>query len=177
MMANLNGIMASIGSRDAPYISIALILVPTISIVVYALYLYLLPKPLPGIPYDKAATRSVLGNLPSIQSFGKTHQQLFSWFSQEASRHNSPICQFWFGPFSKPDIILNDAREAQDLLLRRTREFGRSERIADVMQFTTPEFHVALMSEDPRYKRNKALVRDLMSPAFLENVSVCAQTM
>lgn len=164
--------MAAVGNRVfLESTTVISILIPAISIVAYAFYIYLLPKPLPGIPYDKAATRSILGSLPSMESFRKTHHSnLIPWFSHEASRHNSPICQFWLGPFAKPDIILNDAREAQDILVRRAKEFGRSERVADIMQNVSPEFHVALLTEDPRYKRNKALVKDLMSPSFLEHV-------
>ncbi|CAN8096988.1 unnamed protein product [Discula destructiva] len=171
-MAHINETLAFAEGSNASRSSMALVLFSTVVIGLYALYLYLLPKPLPGIPYDKAASRSILGSMSSMQSFRETHDmQHMPWFSHEASRLNSSVCQFWFGPFQKPSVILNDAREAQDILMRRSGEFGRGKQTVDLFKNVTPEFHVALLSEDFRYKRNKLLVRDLMSPSFLESIS------
>ncbi|KAI1486283.1 cytochrome P450 [Biscogniauxia mediterranea] len=134
-------------------------------------YRLALPKPIPGIPYDAAAARSILGSMPQMNAFRKVNDnRLLLWFAKQAETNRWPISQFWF-PFSKPSIILADYREVQDILLRRTKEFGRDHRTRDLFANTTPEFHVALLSEDPKYKINKSLVKDIMSPTFLQNVS------
>lgn len=121
----------------------------------YALYLYSLPKPLPNIPYDPAAAKSILGSAASLVAHQKSRQRFASWFAQEAKRLNSPLCQVWLLPFSKPQIVLNDAREAQDLLQRRGKEFTRSTSTAVGLYGTMEEFHLGFVSEDYRFKRNK----------------------
>lgn len=134
-----------------------------------ALYRWALPKPISGIPFDKKAVNSILGNTIQILEFRKVNDDRFiTWVAQHAQRNSWPLSQVWLTPLAKPTLILSDFREAQDIMLRRTKEFGRAR--LEVFANTTPEFHVALSSEDPKYKKNKALVKDLMSPSFLQNV-------
>lgn len=137
---------------------------------VYLTYRSALPRPLPGIPYDEKAAKSLFGNLPDIISHIKSTGTLFPWLAAQNARHNSPLFQFWQKPFAKPLIILTDFQEMQDILLRRTKEFDRSQIFIDVFRGGAPDHHIAMRTADPRFKGNKELIRDLMSPSFLHAV-------
>ncbi|KAF4926116.1 Cytochrome P450 monooxygenase TRI13 [Colletotrichum viniferum] len=70
----------------------------------YSLYRYLLPKPIPGIPCNKDATKSLLGDIPQIKK--ESPGNIFNWISAQSRRHNSPIFQIWLGPFTKPAVVV-----------------------------------------------------------------------
>lgn len=55
--------------------------------------------------------------------------------------------------------------------MRRTKEFDRSNFFGDIFAGTIPDHHIRKLSQDPKFKSNRALVKDLMTPAFLNNVS------
>ncbi|KAK8098957.1 cytochrome P450 [Apiospora kogelbergensis] len=136
------------------------------------LYHLALPKPIPDIPYDKKAAKSVLGHMKDMIDFRTANgNRITPWYEQYQRKVGAPLTQFFPGPFTRPILVLTDFWEVQDILLRRSREFGRGPRVTKIFRFTTPEFHVALQQEDLRYKANKGLVRDSMSPTLLEQVS------
>ncbi|KAK8070922.1 hypothetical protein PG997_011125 [Apiospora hydei] len=150
---------------------IGLILIFLSLALLYSLYGWALPKPIPGIPYEATATKSLWGNMSEIMAFKKRHGEVRPWFARQAVRHRAPLTQAWLTPFSRPVLILSDYREAQDVFLRRGRDFFRGPRSCDAFHGSIPEHHIAMMSADPRFKRNKELVRDLMTPGFLHDVS------
>lgn len=84
--------------------------------VLYTLYRYLLPKPITGIPYNKEATRSLLGDVSTIQK--DSPGNIFGWIINQSRRHGL-IFQLWLGPSQKPTVIITDFREAQGILMRR----------------------------------------------------------
>lgn len=141
-------------------------------LLVLVVYFYFkgLPKPLPGIPYDEASTRSFFGDLPTIVREGGGPNGMWPWLLGRTRRHNSPLVQIFFAPFIRPVLFLSDYREAYDIAARRTKEFDRSSKNADVFGAIIPEHHISMMTADPRFKRNKDLVKDLMTPAFLNEV-------
>lgn len=129
----------------------------------YSLYRYLLPKPIPGIPYNKDATKSLLGDIP--QSKKESPGNIFNWISAQSRRHNSPIFQIWLGPFTKPAVVVADFREGQDILLRR-KKFDRSNFMSSVLSGEANSFHITLKT-GPQWKAQRRLLQDLMTPAFL----------
>ncbi|KAI1870303.1 uncharacterized protein JN550_005231 [Neoarthrinium moseri] len=137
----------------------------------FLLYQWALPRPIPGVPYDYDAARNLRGNLPEMLAYAKANGRLRPWFTSHTLKHKAPLVQFWMIPFTKPMLVLADYQEAQDILLRRTKEFDRGQRGADVFHGVVPNHHIAMTSADPRFKRNKELVRDLMAPGFLNEVS------
>ncbi|KXJ89997.1 cytochrome P450 [Microdochium bolleyi] len=134
-------------------------------------YAWALPTPIPGIPYDKSASRSLLGSLPELSAYIKKHGRLRPWLVGHSKRHGSVLTQFWMGPFAKPTLILADFQESRDILLRRSKEFDRSSRSISIFSGPIGHHHIAMRSSDPRFKSNKELVRDLMTPAFLHQVT------
>lgn len=138
----------------------------------YLCYRWALPKPIPGIPYDESASRNIFGNLPEIREFVRKNGRLRPWLSSHPIRHKSPITQIWTNPFKNPSLIISDFQESQDILLRRTKEFDRSQRSVDFFAGIVDNHHIAMRSADPRFKLNKELVKDLMTPAFLNEVCI-----
>ncbi|ORY68616.1 cytochrome P450 monooxygenase [Pseudomassariella vexata] len=137
----------------------------------YLAYQWALPKPLPGIPYNSQAVKTILGDAAEVRQIRKNGGSPRGWFNEQASRHRSPLTQVFLAPLSKPAIILSEYREAQDLLLRRSKEFDRSQRNLDALAGVVPHHHISMRTSDPQFKRNKELVKDLMTPHFLNTVS------
>lgn len=139
----------------------------------YIHHRYALPQPIPGIPYNKESANRILGDIPLIL---KAHR--YRWFGEMAWKHRSPLFQVFLRPFSKPLVVVADFREAQDICLRRTKEFDVGPGTTQHFKLVMPENHLTMSSQDPNYKRNKQLVRDLMTPEFLGSVrcsNLCGQ--
>lgn len=164
MEASNHGLLATAGQH--PLITAAFAVAA-----IAALYLWLLPRPIPGIPYDKRATRTPLGDLPDLLSYTKRTGYLLPYFPALIEKHKSPIVQVFLPPTFQADIIVADPATVEDVLIRRTKEFDRSQVMVDVFKGGAPNHHIAMKTADPRFKGNKELVRDLMSPAFLHGTS------
>ncbi|KAF6824486.1 cytochrome p450 [Colletotrichum plurivorum] len=147
-------------SALAAYVAVAAVLL-------YILRLLALPKPLQGIPYNEEAAVRVFGDIPSLRAVPSRRD----WFSATLRRHNSPLVQLFFLPFSKPIVICADPVEIQDICMRRTKEFKRSSIVSAIFCGAIPNHHITMADDDPRFKKNRELVRDLMTPAFLHEVS------
>jgi hypothetical protein len=142
----------------------------SVAVVIYLLYRAALPKPIPGIPYDANAAKRILGSIPDLMAYQKEHGVNIAWMAGHIAKFNSPLVQLFMGPFTKPFLVLCDYQESQDILLRRTKEFDRAQRSLDGFAGVMPDHHISMRSTDPRFKGNKELVRDLMSPNFLNEV-------
>jgi cytochrome P450 len=163
IIINVTSIMPSTGTIVAALLAV--------SIGIYALYQWALPKPLPGIPYDERASRSLFGNMLDVIAYRKQHGRFYPMMIQQNVKHNSPVTQIWGGPLSRPLIVLTDHRETYDITHRRAKEFDHSIIFQNIMSYTVPYHHISMLSADPRFKGNRELVRDLMSPAFQRNVA------
>lgn len=153
-----------------PWTTSPLFLVPTLlTLTLATLYYLALPKPLPGIPYNPESRWRLLGDVPSILASPYRRR----WFPDQCVRHGSPIVQIFLSPFGRPAVLVSDFREQQDVCLRRHREFDRSDFNRAVFGGLSPEHHISMKTSDPRFKGNKELLRDLMTPAFLNNVGGC----
>ena len=164
--------MASIVSQaaQAPFATAAAAV--SVVSVVYLAYQWALPKPIPGIPYNEADTKTIMGSLPRlIAGVAKNNGRAQAWLAKQSAEHNSPLVQIWFAPFTRPAVIVADFQEAQDILVRRTKEFDRSSTTTEGFKGVIPGHQMSLHTADPRFKGNRELVRDLMSPNFLHTVS------
>ncbi|KAK2036475.1 cytochrome P450 [Colletotrichum somersetense] len=138
-----------------------------VAIILFSLYQYLLPKPIPGIPYSPSATKSVLGDIPRMLK--ECNGTPLRWIVGQGKRWNSPIFQVFVVPFAKPSVVVSDFREAQDILMRR-KEFDRSDWTIDLLSGEIPQFHINLKT-GPEWKGHRRLLQDLMTPAFLSSVA------
>ncbi|KAI0438162.1 cytochrome P450 [Xylaria telfairii] len=149
---------------------LALALVLAIAFVIWV-YRRGFPRPLPGIPYNSAALNKFMGDYPEIKEYIKSGKGYRVWLGSLSSRHNSPVTQVFLAPYSRPCVVLSDYRESFDILTRRTKEFDRSGRTAATVRGIVPNSLITMTSSDPRFKGNKELTKDLMTPSFLNEVS------
>lgn len=130
----------------------------------YLLRRWLLPKPIPGIPYNKNAIKSFMGDIPEFRDAPNRRE----WWAQQPARHQSPIVQVFMRPFGAPWVFVADYFEASDICMRRLKEFDRSDVTWEQFNGVVPGHHITLKSSDPKFKKNKELIRDLMAPTFLQ---------
>jgi hypothetical protein len=132
----------------------------------YLLRRLLLPKPIPGIPYNENAVKSFMGDIPEFRDAPNRRE----WWAQQPARHQSPIVQVFMRPFGAPWVFVADYFEASDICMRRLKEFDRSNVTWEQFNGVVPGHHITLKSSDPKFKKNKELIRDLMAPSFLQQV-------
>ena len=144
-----------------------------IVIIIVLVYLHGWPKPLPGIPHNESL--GFLGDVPSMADhISKTRGEVWTWYSAQNVKHKSALVQVFSSPFhARPSLILADAREAQDILLRRGEEFDRAPMAKDFIRGLLPKGQITL-STDNEWKAHRALSKDLMTPTFLHDVSAPA---
>lgn len=119
------------------------VVLSTITLVIYALYRSLLPKPIPGIPCNKDTVNRVLGDLPTVLQYQKETGEVFRLFQDFHRRLNSPIIQVFMKPGGRPWVIIADSQEAYDIMARRSTEFDRSKHFGDLFRAYTPYFTVS----------------------------------
>ncbi|KAI1662760.1 cytochrome P450 [Daldinia decipiens] len=142
----------------------------------YGLYRQLLPKPLPGIPYNPLSASSLLGDGPDMARTVGATGEFGPWCAAQIAKTGAPLCQVFVRPFSRPWVLLADFREAHDILARRTApardvDFDKSSFITDSMS-CLGEFHAAMRAStrEDGFRSNRALMQDLMAPKFLHGV-------
>jgi hypothetical protein len=149
--------------------SVSILIIGVLS-VLYLAWKWTLPKPLPGIPYNKAALNSIYGDSIEIAEIKKNGGPIRSWFAQQPIRHKGPIAQVFMKPLSGPTVIVSDFREVQDILLRRNKEFDKGGPMIDAFRGVVPYHHVCMETSEPQFKVNRDLIKDLMTPSFLNDV-------
>lgn len=136
---------------------------------VYLLHRWALPKPIPGIPYNKDAVKSVFGDATSMVEYTSKTQEMYAWMVEQNVKLRSPVVQLFVRPLSNPWIVVSDFRESYDCLVRRPKDFDKSVWFKDVAGGVMPESHI-FMRTTPRFKQHRRLIQDIMSPVFLNNV-------
>nr|POE66093.1 cytochrome p450 1a5 [Quercus suber] len=126
------------------------------------IYRSLLPKPIPGIPYDKKSAARILGDAPDAMKYQAETGEILAYLKLKCKELNSPIIQMFMRPGGKPWVIMTDGREV--------REFDRSRIFADMLISLYPKTHI-IMKTDDEWRWNRRLVADAMSPDFLNNVA------
>jgi hypothetical protein len=150
--------------------STLIVFIGSILTISYLCYRRLLPHPIPGIPYNKEAVGSILGDIvPMAKHIGDT-QEIYTWLTQQNVKLESPITQIFARPFQRPWVVITDFRESQDILLRRTKEFDRASFVSDIFLGLLPEHHISMKTNDT-FKQHRRWLQDLMTPAFLHDVA------
>ncbi|KAF5658571.1 cytochrome P450 monooxygenase 1A1 [Fusarium heterosporum] len=135
--------------------------------ILYLLRRALLPKPIPGIPYNESAAKSLLGDIHEFRTAPNRRE----WLARQAVKHQSPLVQLFMRPFARPWVFVADYFEASDICMRRLKEFDRADIMREQFGGLVPGHHITLKSSDPQFKKNKELVRDLMSVSFLQQAT------
>lgn len=87
------------------------LLVVVFSVILILLYRAALPKPIPGIPYDRTSAGRILGDVPdALKYHGETHEMV-TFLEKRCRELGGPICQVFMRPFAKPWVVVMDGRE------------------------------------------------------------------
>jgi hypothetical protein len=141
-----------------------LVVTTLLAISLYSLYVWLLPKPIPGIPYNRETGNRALGDAIDMLREVSVTSEFNLWCAKQVDKLNSPICQVFVNPFSKPWVLLADFAESQDIMLRR-KEFDRSSFISGGM---APLGHFqSTLATDDNWRESRIWTQDLMTPTFL----------
>ncbi|KAK4641205.1 LOW QUALITY PROTEIN: hypothetical protein QC761_610300 [Podospora bellae-mahoneyi] len=146
---------------DSPHrYLIALAIVP---VLLFALYQYLLPKPIPGIAYNPSAAKSLLGDVSEM--IAEPNGRVPRLVRQASPQDELPHLPIFIKPFSQPWVLLSDFRESRDILTRRHKEFDKSSFLSDGMA-CMGALHGIYMT-DHKFRANRQLIHDLMTSTFL----------
>ncbi|KAK3312370.1 cytochrome P450 [Apodospora peruviana] len=143
-----------------------LIAATIITLFVYTLYSKLLPKPIPGIPFDKNATKTILGDVLTLQD---DPDGLALWCGKHLDRLGTPLCQVFMGPLAKPMVLVADIGDARDIVFG-TSAFDRSDYIVDRFPLFRG-FHFRMKTGDD-WRLSRGWMKDLMTAQFLNSVGV-----
>lgn len=136
---------------------------------VFCLYLLALPKPIPGIPYNKHSATKLFGDVEACLKHIKEDGGTFATYCQSVAESlDAPLIQVFMKPFAQPLLVLSDFRETQSLMRRN--EFDRSDGMADMILGLIPEHHMR-MKTDAKWKSQRLLIKDLMLPSWLHSVA------
>ncbi|KAI1120036.1 cytochrome P450 monooxygenase [Nemania abortiva] len=135
------------------------------------LYRVLLPRPLPGIPYNEVSAHRIMGDVPAMMQHMKCTEggTFITYIVKTMMALNSPLIQVFIRPLHKPLLILGDFPEANDLLIRR-KDFDRSHTLGDLVKGLAPDHHIHLETGEA-WKIQRQLVQDLMTPSFLHSIA------
>lgn len=136
---------------------------------IFWLYRKALPKPIPGIPHNKSNATRVLGDIPDALKWIFKHNAILSWVVEQCRIHDSPVVQCFMRPFDKPWVVVSDFREAEDIMIRRSREFDRSAFFGDVFINVLGGCQVHMPTGN-EWRAHRRLMNDTMSAAFLKGV-------
>ncbi|OBT53235.1 hypothetical protein VE04_06886 [Pseudogymnoascus sp. 24MN13] len=135
----------------------------------FGLYLLVLPKPIPGIPYNKDSATKLFGDGQAYLKHVQEHGGTFATYCQSVSKSlDSPLIQIFIQPFKQPLLVLADFREAQALMRRN--DFDRSDDMADMILGLMPTHHMGIKT-DAVWKAQRLLIKDLMLPSWLHSVA------
>ncbi|TGJ86621.1 hypothetical protein E0Z10_g2188 [Xylaria hypoxylon] len=152
------------------------ILVVATTAVLFLAFIYLFiqrvyPCPLANIPYNHAAAKRILGDIPEIAEYTRKGGSFRSWVLGQAHRHNSAITQVFLGPFFKAAVIVSDYREVNDILSHRDAvDFKRGVKV-DAFRGILPYAFPAMETFGPDFRTSRILARDLMTPSVLHAVN------
>ena len=133
-----------------------------------------LPKPYPGIPYHRQSAGRVLGDVPDLLRWKNENPErrfeTWAWIREQNVKLNSPVVQLFVRPFGKPFVIVTDYREAADVMVKRNREFDRSDFFRDLFGLMLPETMVHFKTGE-QYWAHRKLMAGTMSNSFLQTVA------
>ncbi|PHH62395.1 hypothetical protein CDD81_7191 [Ophiocordyceps australis] len=136
---------------------------------------HLYPKPYPGIPYNKASANRISGDIPDIATSAKKLNQVSeSIFDLSTRKLGSPIAQVLFTGFQKPLIVLDDAREVEDLCVRRNAEFDIAPMVMKVGGVMFPNSSIT-MYNSPELRAFKRRWGSAVGSEFVRDVIASAQ--
>lgn len=128
------------------------------------------PRPYSNIPYHRASSKRLLGNLPDVFRTLKTTQDPSRFVFDQCQKLNSPVVQLFLRPFSKPVIFVSDPREVKDVITSRTKEFDRAPRTRQIYRPILPHCSLVKLTNH-EFKSQRRLWEGLMSTSVLRRIA------
>lgn len=149
-----------------PYVNAA-ILATLCLVLARLLYLWLLPKPLLGIPHNPVA--SIWGDIPAITEATKDGKKTFADYVRGIVNVHGPILQILIG--RHPIVVISDRREAERILVGgKGGVVDQSKRTNEIFATVIPTGQIALPANET-WKRHRRLTGPSMSRRYLERMS------
>ncbi|KKY33983.1 putative cytochrome p450 [Diaporthe ampelina] len=111
-----------------------------------------------------------MGDVPEMLKHHQKYATPFTWMTAQAEKLNSPIVQIFMRPLSRPIVIVTDPREAQDVVLRRAKDFDRSMFFNDAFGGVLPNHHI-IQPTNQKFRQGRRLLADTMTTGFLNKVA------
>ncbi|ELR06955.1 hypothetical protein GMDG_08189 [Pseudogymnoascus destructans 20631-21] len=104
-----------------------------------------------------------------VEATSKT-KEMFAWMMEQNVKLESPIIQLFTRPFGKPLVVIADFREAQDIMVRRTKEFDRSKFFSEVSGAISPKSHFS-MPTNSEFRQHRKWIQGVMGMGFLHQTA------
>jgi hypothetical protein len=137
----------------------------------------LMPKPIPGIPYNFFAQYLPWGDMVSLGIHYFRTGEVFRWLSLQNLHHKSPLVQLFLPSFSTicPTLVLADLPEIDDIVKRRTGELDRADLMHTWFGILAPRGMLGLKTSQSIFREQRRLWGVVLSPSFLDEVAApCA---
>ncbi|KAK3995706.1 cytochrome P450 3A9 [Cladorrhinum sp. PSN332] len=125
--------------------------------------------PLPEIPYNKETIDKPLGDIGPMRRKARETKESTVWLFEVARRVGSPLTQLLAVKFAKRMLLLDDPREAEDILTRRQNDFDRSPIFTRYFRPMLSHCTIGQFST-PALKAQKKLWSECMNTGFLNRV-------
>lgn len=137
----------------------------------YILRFLFIPKPLPGIPYNRLSYLMPWGDLVSFGFSFVVRGELFAWFNAESHRHRSPIFQAFIPSFSMsfPVLVVTDPVEVREIMTRRHNSIDRSSLMGLWFGLLASGASIG-MSSGAGFRALRWVWNSMLSPVFLGRV-------
>lgn len=131
----------------------------------------LMPKPYPGIPYNKESLERITGDIPNLMPIIEaTNEFSNTLFTVTTQKLGVPIAQLLFPGIRKPMVIIEDPREIEDIMVRRNKEFDKAPMAIDMFAPMFPNSTLAQYTT-PELRAQKRLWQDVMNSEFLRKAA------
>jgi hypothetical protein len=133
----------------------------------------LMPKPVPGIPYNLLVRYMPGGHMVPLGLHFLRTGEIFRWLNMQNLRHKSPLVQIFLPSFStvRPTLVLSDLGEVDDIVRRRIGEIDRADLMHVWFGLIAPRGIIGLKTSDKAFKDQKRLWNVVLSPRFLADVA------
>ncbi|KAJ0116219.1 hypothetical protein J7T55_005165 [Diaporthe amygdali] len=141
-------------------------------ILFYALRLIYIPKPLPGIPYNRLSYFMPWGDLLSLGISFFSRGEVFRWFNTRSHHHRSHIFQAFIPSFStsSPVLVVTDPAEVKDIVTRQLSSIDRSRLMGLWFGLLAPGASIGMPSGGS-FRALRWAWNSMLSPVFLGNVA------
>ena len=142
------------------------------AVLLCALRLIFIPKPLPGVPYSRLSYFLPWGDLLSLGVSFFARGEVFLWFNARSHHHRSPIFQVFIPSFSmsSPVLVVTDPTEVREIVTRRLSSIDRSRLMGLWFGLLAPGASIGMYS-GASFRALRWAWNSMLGPVFLVRVA------